>query len=259
VRGALPQDPAAGGVVKPDVVNGVKLELFIFDAFPFAKKFLALEIDRVMECLPLRSPSGRCVPSCHYVGLVPNRVPHTRLLQLFASARWTPIKWDHVACLSQDSEFAPVKNASGSASDSPDTAREMVSACHKAWVLEAGGSFGSVLAHRAHPRTTRLSVCHAASARQPAYADPARWFRRYHSPSPPPLPRWLDHVAACSWTGCLRSRRRQPTMARALRRLARCGTAPRADFCYRVSSRQAANNMYRVGWYEPWQPDSRKW
>lgn len=36
-------------------------------------------------------------------------------------------------------EFAPVKNAPGSPSDSPDTAREMMSALAKKWVEEAGG------------------------------------------------------------------------------------------------------------------------
>lgn len=37
-------------------------------------------------------------------------------------------------------EFAPVKNAPGSASDSPDTAREMISALSKKWVEDAGGN-----------------------------------------------------------------------------------------------------------------------
>ena len=37
-------------------------------------------------------------------------------------------------------EFAPVKNAPGSASDSPDTARAMISAVAKIWLEEAGAS-----------------------------------------------------------------------------------------------------------------------
>lgn len=36
-------------------------------------------------------------------------------------------------------EFAPVKNAPGSANDTPETARRMVSDLCKAWVRQAGG------------------------------------------------------------------------------------------------------------------------
>jgi UDP-N-acetylglucosamine/UDP-N-acetylgalactosamine diphosphorylase len=42
--------------------------------------------------------------------------------------------------VSRDEEFAPVKNAPGSASDSPDTAREMISTLAKKWVKDAGGN-----------------------------------------------------------------------------------------------------------------------
>lgn len=38
----------------------------------------------------------------------------------------------------REEEFAPVKNAPGSASDSPDTARAMISALAKKWLLDAG-------------------------------------------------------------------------------------------------------------------------
>jgi UDP-N-acetylglucosamine/UDP-N-acetylgalactosamine diphosphorylase len=61
-------DAASDSIIKPDKPNGIKMELFIFDTFPFTERFAALEIDRLEE-------------------------------------------------------FAPVKNAPGSASDSPDTAR----------------------------------------------------------------------------------------------------------------------------------------
>ena len=37
-------------------------------------------------------------------------------------------------------EFAPVKNAPGSSSDSPDTARAMISALSQKWVKDAGGN-----------------------------------------------------------------------------------------------------------------------
>lgn len=39
----------------------------------------------------------------------------------------------------RDEEFSPVKNAPGSKTDSPDTAREAILSLHKAWVTAAGG------------------------------------------------------------------------------------------------------------------------
>eukprot|EP00747_Dinoflagellata_sp_TGD_P162639 gnl/TRDRNA2_/TRDRNA2_180459_c0_seq1.p1 gnl/TRDRNA2_/TRDRNA2_180459_c0~~gnl/TRDRNA2_/TRDRNA2_180459_c0_seq1.p1 ORF type:complete len:477 (-),score=122.71 gnl/TRDRNA2_/TRDRNA2_180459_c0_seq1:28-1458(-) len=39
----------------------------------------------------------------------------------------------------REEEFAPVKNAPGAATDSPDTARAMISALSRRWVTEAGG------------------------------------------------------------------------------------------------------------------------
>lgn len=64
--------------------NGMKLETFIFDVFPLAKKMTVLEVQR-------------------------------------------------------NEEFAPVKNAPGSNSDSPDTARKALSELAKSWVIKAGG------------------------------------------------------------------------------------------------------------------------
>ena len=66
---------------KPKTPNGIKLELFIFDAFPLASSYLAVEVDR-------------------------------------------------------ESYFAPIKNASGG--DSPATAKAMVTALHKKWLIDAG-------------------------------------------------------------------------------------------------------------------------
>lgn len=70
--------------VTPSSNNGIKLETFIFDVFPWSSRFAVLEVNR-------------------------------------------------------DEEFAPVKNKSGSTSDSPDTAREMISALCQSWVKAAGG------------------------------------------------------------------------------------------------------------------------
>uniref|UniRef100_A0A7S2MXZ2 UDP-N-acetylglucosamine diphosphorylase n=1 Tax=Helicotheca tamesis TaxID=374047 RepID=A0A7S2MXZ2_9STRA len=70
--------------VKPTENNGIKLETFIFDVFPFSSNMAVLDVCR-------------------------------------------------------EEEFAPVKNAPGSSSDSPDTARAMISALSKRWVKDAGG------------------------------------------------------------------------------------------------------------------------
>ena len=44
--------------------------------------------------------------------------------------------WD----VTREEEFAPVKNAPGSPSDSPDTARAAISNLAKSWVEQAGGT-----------------------------------------------------------------------------------------------------------------------
>jgi UDP-N-acetylglucosamine/UDP-N-acetylgalactosamine diphosphorylase len=66
-------------------VNGIKLESFIFDVFPAARRMAVLEIER-------------------------------------------------------DAEFAPVKNAPGSAEDSPDTARALIARLHARWLRDAGAT-----------------------------------------------------------------------------------------------------------------------
>lgn len=40
----------------------------------------------------------------------------------------------------REEEFSPVKNAPGSASDTPQTAREMILKCHAHWLSQAGVS-----------------------------------------------------------------------------------------------------------------------
>ena len=42
--------------------------------------------------------------------------------------------------IGREEEFSPVKNAPGSATDSPDTARAMISQLSKAWMREAGAN-----------------------------------------------------------------------------------------------------------------------
>jgi len=80
----IPYVGADGVRVTPSKPNGIKLELFIFDTFPLAKRMAALQVPR-------------------------------------------------------EDEFAPVKNAPGAASDSPDTARRLIYALSLRRLRKAGG------------------------------------------------------------------------------------------------------------------------
>lgn len=51
-------DPSSGEKVKPTKPNGVKLEAFIFDSFPFAKNMAVLEVDRANYFSPLKNAPG---------------------------------------------------------------------------------------------------------------------------------------------------------------------------------------------------------
>lgn len=83
--GATMDKAAMAAAYPPAGVNGIKLESFIFDVFPAARRMAVLQVDR-------------------------------------------------------DAEFSPVKNAPGSADDSPDTARALMSALHSGWVRAAGAT-----------------------------------------------------------------------------------------------------------------------
>lgn len=76
-------DPLSNTKYTPTTNNGMKLELFIFDVFPLAKKWVVMEVNRY-------------------------------------------------------DEFAPVKNEPGNSSDSPDTARVLLSDLSKQWLKDAG-------------------------------------------------------------------------------------------------------------------------
>lgn len=51
-------DLASGEYTKPVKPNGMKLELFIFDVFPFTKKMAVLEVARSTEFSPLKNAPG---------------------------------------------------------------------------------------------------------------------------------------------------------------------------------------------------------
>lgn len=56
-------DLMTGQEVEPDTPNGIKLELFIFDAFTLAERFACLEVERTSEFSPMKNAQGLDSPS----------------------------------------------------------------------------------------------------------------------------------------------------------------------------------------------------
>ncbi len=54
----IPCLDASGNVVKPEKPNGVKFEMFVFDALPFAKNPVVIETDRADDFSPVKNAEG---------------------------------------------------------------------------------------------------------------------------------------------------------------------------------------------------------
>jgi UDP-N-acetylglucosamine/UDP-N-acetylgalactosamine diphosphorylase len=110
-------------------VPGIKLELFIFDPFPLAATTALYEV------------GGR-----FWGGLEgPVAVRHRFRIGAGASS-WAVQSWGAellwTVQVAREEHFSPVKNAPGSATDSPDTARRDVMRLHARWVRAAGARLG---------------------------------------------------------------------------------------------------------------------
>lgn len=56
-------DPSTNGRIIPSVNNGIKLEMFIFDVFPIASKWIVMEVNRKYEFAPIKNEPGNVLDS----------------------------------------------------------------------------------------------------------------------------------------------------------------------------------------------------
>jgi UDP-N-acetylglucosamine/UDP-N-acetylgalactosamine diphosphorylase len=58
-RKIIPFLDERGRTVKPEEPNGVKFEMFVFDALRFARDAMVMEVDRAAEFAPVKNPTGK--------------------------------------------------------------------------------------------------------------------------------------------------------------------------------------------------------
>ena len=58
----IPTIDAQGNAVKPEKPNGVKFEMFVFDALQLAERSVVLEVDRKLEFSPVKNATGEDSP-----------------------------------------------------------------------------------------------------------------------------------------------------------------------------------------------------
>ena len=85
-------DLDSGALVEPGEPNGVKLETFVFDALPLARRPLVLETDRVDEFAPIKNAAGS------------DSAASSAALQTERAARWLE---SHGVVVPRDAEGAP--------------------------------------------------------------------------------------------------------------------------------------------------------
>jgi UDP-N-acetylglucosamine/UDP-N-acetylgalactosamine diphosphorylase len=59
----IPALDAAGQLLRPDAPNGVKFEMFVFDALPFARNPVVIETDRAGDFSPVKNAAGEDSPA----------------------------------------------------------------------------------------------------------------------------------------------------------------------------------------------------
>ena len=94
-------DPASGESVKPDEPNGVKFEMFVFDALPFAQHPIIIETAREDDFSPVKNAEGGDSPATATAD------------QLREAGRWlrnagAPIATDHTGLPNITIEVTPL-------------------------------------------------------------------------------------------------------------------------------------------------------